>query len=689
MADLSDNDNVDTSNQINVPNTSDADVIPAPLHLLNKFFANMDKYELTTEMLNDYNKLVHMFQQELVDRGLRPDFIDRMLTLHMYPHEARLENRSGPSLRNYSESSQPLLSAESHSRNVQFFPVTTTSSNLQNFDSIMGNLRRLNESVAVATSNISNVVSTTASSQFQNPHYRALHAANSMLARLQNEVREAIEVTDDAIPNIPPTSRQQAFAMIYNTVFDELNTMISSCAVSNVATTNSSSIPNVPSNPIFTASNLSSMYVQPTASSMSNNFVNSLPVMSSYSPCSGYYTANPPNYVNPLFNSNVVNPPCNSNVVNPLCNPNVVNPNVNPVFNLPVTMYVSNPSVVTNFLANPPMLPYNSVMPTFSNPLIQQSTLTNIDKLIPKFTSPYYLWAAQVRKLLYSRGYHDLRNPNLMLTIGSAILNRLPSNAALAAPTVDVESLLQFLEGYDRHRRDVFEVMGKDGKFNNKPSIHFFLKCAEIRQADHANLSDYQVQMFAWQSMQKLFPIDMKSYIAIVSQGNRLPTQDQWETIDKMWSEALVVKKGGDSRSGAAASVQQTQGNEPDPITKLTAQLEKAFNVITQQNKQQSSMFIKDVKKSVDSSKVDSSNKLFKKIPDVGVTLQERGVNMKKYEQARFPHRKDLCFFHQVFGPAATRCKENGCKWEENGKRFASLRKKNDDKTSTSETKNV
>ena len=488
---------------------------------------------------------------------------------------------------------------------VPYTTVNTTSSNINisdqqrqenTFGISLDNLRRLNDRISNAiSSHNANVPCGSAlptvsshSEIFNDPNYRALSAADAMLTQLHSEVREAMQMTSDAAPKIQSNQRKLLFASLYNTVVEELQNLISTCTTNNptVSLVDHMPVPNLGSkftsvygnsqNPMYPSTLSSSQMYKPNVSNQ---------IYHSYYPTYGlsmptttltYATVSSNNTA---FQSHRYCP--NPAQQTGFYQASIHQPYVsqNPVFNTPICQPpVQNPMQFQNVYN-----PENPVANPVVNPIQQQrfSPSLTLDKLIPKFTTPYYLWAAQVRKLLSSQGYVNLDNPVLMASVGSAILNRLPSNAALAAPTSDVESLLQFLEGYDRHRRDVFEVMGKDGKFTNKPSIHFFLKCAEIRQADSAGLSPQQVQLFAWQSMQKLFPAELRSYIAIVSQGGGMPSHDQWDTIDKLWSESLAVKKKDIKSSGAVASAQQSLDILNDPVVKLTQQLEKVINTIT------------------------------------------------------------------------------------------------------------
>ena len=665
----------------------------APLSWLNNFFQCMDNHIMNDAMLDEYQKIVFMFEQELLDRGLRHEFLDRMMTLHVLPHGSTQTSRNPCSdIRGDSQCSSPL---PRNSANLPFIPTTSSSATITtmvesqstHFDKLTSNMRRISTHLEYdANVSQSSTQSNSINYSFQqDPYYIALSSASAKLTQMQDDLHSALKMADIAAPQIPTNARQQIFQGLYHSVCDELNNLAKSCTMTSQSNQFSGN-PTVSRNmyPIFATGT-------PVMCSMPNPSTSS-----SQKPNLPYSVCNPmPNYAN--IGHNVVYPNPNPNLANPTpINPNFVNPNV------------LNPSIFATVNSNPCYLPNNSNLssnqPFIVNPMYPNSPQynavqnVNFDKLIPKFTTPYYLWAAQVRKLLYSRGINDLRNPNYMSLIGSAIINRLPSNAALAAPTIDVESLLQFLEGYDRHRRDVFEVMGKDGKFQNKPSIHYFLKCAEIRQADTANLTDQQIQTLAWQSMQKLFPPDLKSYVAMVSQGNRMPSQDQWETIDKMWSEAIAQRKSDNNRITSTAITQPTQTTEVDPVNKLTTQLEKVINNFTKQFNQNntsssgnkskskakyggSNLNKQKNKSSVGNQSSDNNDNQFNKTPTVGVTLPGRGVDMKKYYYARYPDRKDLCFYHQVFGPLSNRCAKNGCKWLDNKQ---NLLNKNNSESSTS-----
>ena len=47
----------------------------------------------------------------------------------------------------------------------------------------------------------------------------------------------------------------------------------------------------------------------------------------------------------------------------------------------------------------------------------------------------------------------------------------------------------------------------------------------------------------------------------------------------------------------------------------------------------------------------------------IGRTLDEKGYNKNRFPRVMYPNRRDLCFFHQVFGHLARRCELKGCKW--------------------------
>ena len=47
----------------------------------------------------------------------------------------------------------------------------------------------------------------------------------------------------------------------------------------------------------------------------------------------------------------------------------------------------------------------------------------------------------------------------------------------------------------------------------------------------------------------------------------------------------------------------------------------------------------------------------------LGLPLKDRGINLSRYPNAPFPHRCDLCFYHQAFGKDALKC-NIGCAWE-------------------------
>ena len=46
----------------------------------------------------------------------------------------------------------------------------------------------------------------------------------------------------------------------------------------------------------------------------------------------------------------------------------------------------------------------------------------------------------------------------------------------------------------------------------------------------------------------------------------------------------------------------------------------------------------------------------------LGIPLKDRGINLQRYPNAPYPHRTDLCFYHQAFGKDALKCNV-GCAW--------------------------
>ena len=690
----------------------------APLSWLNNFFSCMDNHVMNDAMLDEYQKILFMFEQELLDRGLRHEFLDRMLTLHVLPHTSRSMSRDPcQEIRLDSQCSSPIPRTNA---NLTYVPTTSSSATITtmvesqstHFNALMSNMHRISSNIGydVNVSQPSTQSSSTNYSFQQDPYYVALSSASAKLTQMQDDLHSAMQMADVAAPQIPLAARQHIFRGLYNSVRGELDNLAKSCNLTsqNNVDFNNYPMPTASSNYNPVSASGAPMMCSAPISSTSSSYKLGMHNVDPNSVCYSQFVNTPPYF------GNVTNPnscyafPPNSNVVN---NPNVGNtcnafvgnvPNVSNVgsnSNFVHVPYVANLPNISNLSLNQPV-----VVPTPVYPQYMPVANVNFDKLIPRFTTPYYLWAAQVRKLLNSRGFNDLTNPYYMSVIGSAIINRLPSNAALAAPTSDVESLLQFLEGYDRHRRDVFEVLGKDGKFQNKPSIHYFLKCAEIRQADTANLTDQQIQLFAWQSMQKLFPAELRSYIAMVSQGNRLPSHDQWDTIDKLWSESISQKKTENVRSAPIANVQPTVSTEAESVAKLTSELSKAINTFTKQFTSKSGNSKKPQNNSGNNNSYNGSNyknrnnfsnsgqarnsknnnanssqssSSRQQRPAVGVTLQERGVDMSKYYYARYPNRKDLCYYHQLFGPSANRCKQNGCQWEENRKALLNRSKNN------------
>ena len=47
----------------------------------------------------------------------------------------------------------------------------------------------------------------------------------------------------------------------------------------------------------------------------------------------------------------------------------------------------------------------------------------------------------------------------------------------------------------------------------------------------------------------------------------------------------------------------------------------------------------------------------------IGKTLDEKGYNKNRFTRVMYPNRRDLCFFHQVFGHLSRKCEQKGCRW--------------------------
>ena len=590
---------------------------------LNTVFEHLDRGITNPNLLADYRAIIMSFQEELIRRGLKPEYLDRFVTVHYLPHPVH------PNSRHRLGSLSSGDSDHKDDNNVELFPNfgdnfqcnsntypnysrhndrVTNPSNTDTFSAILADFKRMCASINSSPPTLSSTISVPPPIPLRSsvaPHqvpqyYAALSSATSMLSQLSQHLSGA---------QVPTTSSNDPLS----------NPVVNSMCVNLL-------------------NQLMGILTTTTTTSSTTTVVNSLPTtLVSAIPNSSSFSG-------PMFNP----PPY----------PNVIQPPV---------------------VANPPLLSYHypQVQPFMQPP--QLNPFHSIEKLIPKFTAPYHLWAAQIRKLLYSKGFVNLRDPQLTPTVGASILNRLPSGAAIAAPWSDVETLLQFLEKYDKSKRDVCDIVGRDGKFNHKPSIHFFLKCTEIQQADTTNLTPHQIQSFAWQSMQRLFPSDMKSYIAMVSQGAALPTQEQCDMIDRLWNDSLTQRKQDSQRLVVTTSTSTSQVTQSESTTQITSPLEQAFYTLTkslsnlskntyqQKSKRGNFNNYNNNNNNNDNSTSGSKSSGTKK-PIIGVTLQERGSDLRRFPKPRFPERRDLCFYHQVYGPKATKCQQEGCKWDENAR---------------------
>ena len=47
----------------------------------------------------------------------------------------------------------------------------------------------------------------------------------------------------------------------------------------------------------------------------------------------------------------------------------------------------------------------------------------------------------------------------------------------------------------------------------------------------------------------------------------------------------------------------------------------------------------------------------------IGKTLDEKGYNKNRFTRVMYPNRRDICFFHQVFGQLSRKCELKGCRW--------------------------
>ena len=577
-------------------------------------FDYLDQGELSPHLLQEYRNIIMGFQHELIRRGLRAEYLDRFVTVHYLPH-------SGGRQRLFSHSSD---NSDNKDEN-NYYPQSTMGDNFQCSSSTYPNY--------------SHYDNTRANRLPMNDKFAAILAD---FKRMQNSINTSIATSSSsttlppALPlrsSVAPENVPQYVAALSGatTLLSQLGQYLSSSHSQATASNDPLSDPNVNSLCQGLLNQLLTILSSSNTTSLSTNVVDSLP----QTVCSTI----------PLYQSIPPQTSLQQNFQPPIVN-------------------------TQQFGA----LPYNmppAILPPYQYQQQYLHPLYSIEKVIPKFTAPYHLWAAQIRKLLYSKGFVNLRDPQLTSTVGASILNRLPSGVAIAAPWTDVETLLQFLEKYDKSKRDVCDIVARDGKFNNKPSIHFFLKCTEIQQADTTNLSPHQIQSFAWQSMQRLFPADMKSYIAMVSQGAALPSQEQWDTIDRLWNDSSLQRKQDSQRITVTTSNIQSQVTKAESVTQVTSPLEQAIYTLTQS--------LSKFGKFNNNKKEDNKSKSFKKQDIVGLTLKERGTDLRRFPQPRYPDRRDLCFYHQIYGPAALKCHHEGCQWDQNARKL-----KNKNKTPSS-----
>ena len=270
--------------------------------------------------------------------------------------------------------------------------------------------------------------------------------------------------------------------------------------------------------------------------------------------------------------------------------------------------------------------------------------------LIPVFQPPCCLWADKVRRVLEMRGFTNLQDPWLNYALLPFVLSRLPATIANLVPTATLLQLLDYLGSYDRRKNNLHEVITKTQPLAMKPSAAFLQKCHDMRRAQGPDLPENVIQQLAWQALNANLPSSLQAYALTIKGTDELPTLRQWEVLDNLYFDSLP----------------KTPALTGDPSHAL-ANLPKNNNIKRRKNQQFNNIPIQQL--STENTQIQSSsnpnNSNVQKLTadfTIGIALKDRGVDLRRYMDAPYPHRTDMCFYHQAFGKQARKC-TSGCAW--------------------------
>ena len=287
--------------------------------------------------------------------------------------------------------------------------------------------------------------------------------------------------------------------------------------------------------------------------------------------------------------------------------------------------------------------------------------------LIPAFQAPCCLWADKVKRVLQARGFVDLTDPWLSVALLPFVLGKLPSNIAQMAPTVNLAYLLDFIETYDRKTNNLHDVLTKSITVNVKPSAAFLQRCTEMRRARGPDLDDDAVRQLAWQSLSNSLPSQLQSFVLTIRASNELPTPRQWEIIDNLWFDSLSKQELSNKLANptvANVELNPTGINTKSKNSKRNnnANLTKQVNQLSEKLDRTLTQLTAGATKTSPNTPTPIKFPLTGANLSLGIALKDRGINLARYPDAPYPHRLDLCFYHQAFGKNALKCHQ-GCAW--------------------------
>ena len=290
--------------------------------------------------------------------------------------------------------------------------------------------------------------------------------------------------------------------------------------------------------------------------------------------------------------------------------------------------------------------------------------------LVPPFQTPCCLWAEKVRRVLQARGFYNLDDPWLSFALLPFVLGKLPASIAQMAPTTNLAYLLSFIESYDRRTNSLHDVLTKGVVLNMKPSAAFLQRCTEMRRARGPDLDDDAVRQLAWQALSTSLPTPLQAFALTIKASNELPTARQWETMDNLWFDSLskqeLTNKLGQSSVANVESQPKPKNNKrtktttinalSNQVTELTAKVDRTISQLNETKPTSSNQFKPTNKPYPNTSPLLNANL------SLGISLKDRGIDLTRYPDALYPHRLDLCFYHQAFGKNALKCNQ-GCAW--------------------------